>query len=49
MFQMVYEQVLSEVAFLHSLGMSHGDIKPYNVLVPGDTAKITDFGSSIFP
>jgi len=45
----IYEQVLNGVAYLHSLGMSHGDIKPQNVLVSGDTAKITDYGSSIQP
>lgn len=45
----LYEQILSGVAYLHSLGMSHGDLKPQNVLVSGDQAKITDFGSSILP
>ncbi len=29
--------------------MCHGDIKPHNILVSGDTAKITDFGSSVWP
>jgi len=45
----IYEQILSGVAYLHGLGMSHGDIKPQNVLVSGDQAKITDFGSSVLP
>ena len=45
----IYEQILNGVAYLHSLGMSHGDIKPQNVLVSGDQVKITDFGSSILP
>jgi serine/threonine-protein kinase len=45
----LYEQVLAGVAYLHSLGMSHGDLKPQNVLVSGDLAKITDFGNSVLP
>ena len=45
----IYEQVVQGVDYLHQLGMSHGDIKPQNVLVSGDTAKVTDFGSSILP
>ncbi len=45
----IYEQILSGVAYLHGLGMSHGDIKTQNVLVSGDQAKITDFGSSVLP
>ena len=45
----IFAQVLAGVTHLHALGMSHGDIKPQNVLVSGDHAKITDFGSSILP
>lgn len=45
----IYEQILNGVAYIHSLGMSHGDIKPQNVLVSGDQVKITDFGSSVLP
>jgi serine/threonine-protein kinase len=45
----IFAQVLAGVTHLHDLGMSHGDIKPHNVLVSGDYAKITDFGSSILP
>jgi serine/threonine protein kinase len=45
----IYEQILNGVAYIHSLGMSHGDIKPQNVLVSGDQVKITDFGCSILP
>lgn len=43
----VYEQVLDGVCHLHSLSFTHGDIKPQNILVQGDIAKLTDFGSSI--
>ncbi len=45
----IYEQVLRGVAFLHDLGIAHGDIKPHNILVAGDRVKITDFGSSVQP
>jgi serine/threonine-protein kinase len=45
----VYAQILAGVAYLHNLGMAHGDIKPHNVLVAGDQAKVTDFGSSLQP
>jgi serine/threonine-protein kinase len=45
----IFEQVLAGVTHLHDLGMSHGDIKPHNVLVSGEHVKITDFGSSILP
>jgi serine/threonine protein kinase len=43
----LYEQVLDGVCHLHSLRIAHGDIKPQNVLVQGDLAKVTDFGSSL--
>ena len=29
--------------------MAHGDIKPHNILLSGDQAKVTDFGSSLQP
>jgi len=44
-----YEQVLQGVAHLHQIGMAHGDIKPHNILLSGDQAKVTDFGSSLQP
>lgn len=44
-----YEQVLQGVAYLHQMGMAHGDIKPHNILLSGDQVKITDFGSSLQP
>ena len=44
----IYEQVLDGVNHLHNIGISHGDIKPQNILVQGDQAKITDFGSSMY-
>jgi serine/threonine-protein kinase len=42
-----YSQVLEGVCHLHGLGITHGDIKPQNILVGGDTAKLTDFGCSL--
>ncbi|MDZ8035389.1 protein kinase domain-containing protein [Nostoc sp. DedSLP04] len=45
----IYQQVLAGVEHLHRLGMSHGDIKPQNILVSGDQVKLTDFGCSILP
>jgi serine/threonine-protein kinase len=44
-----YQQVLQGVAHLHQLGMAHGDIKPHNILLAGEAAKVTDFGSSLQP
>lgn len=43
----LYEQVLDGVCHLHSLELTHGDIKPQNILVQGDLVKLTDFGSSL--
>lgn len=45
----IYKQVLAGVAHLHTLGISHGDIKPQNILVSGDRVKLTDFGCSVLP
>lgn len=48
----IYEQVLEAVGYLASLDtpVSHGDIKPHNILIgQGDQVKLTDFGSSALP
>ena len=43
---MLYMQILDGVAFIHSKNICHGDIKPQNILIGKDVAKITDFGTS---
>ena len=48
----IYDQVLDAVEYLATLPkpISHGDIKPHNILVgQGDQVKLTDFGSSALP
>ncbi len=48
----IYGQVLEAVAFLAGLEkpVSHGDIKPHNILIgQDDLVKLTDFGSSALP
>ncbi|MCV3262759.1 protein kinase [Vibrio harveyi] len=48
----VFEQVLDAVEYLSDLvpPISHGDIKPHNILIgQNDLVKLTDFGSSALP
>lgn len=48
----IYSQVLEAVDYLARLAnpISHGDIKPHNILIgQGDHVKLTDFGSSALP
>ncbi len=48
----IYEQVLSAIEFLSNRDqpISHGDIKPHNILIgQDDLVKLTDFGSSALP
>jgi len=48
----IYTQVLDAVDYLSNLEkpISHGDIKPHNILVgQDDLVKLTDFGSSALP
>ncbi|KAG8709574.1 hypothetical protein FRC08_018257 [Ceratobasidium sp. 394] len=42
------EQVAEGLAYIHEIGMVHGDLKAVNVLVSDEgTAKLSDFGNSI--
>ena len=37
-------QVLQGLAYAHSQGVVHRDVKPHNMLLTGDQVKLTDFG-----
>ena len=39
-------QILSAVAFLHSIGISHNDLKPDNIIFVGGVPKLFDFNLS---
>lgn len=42
-----FKQIVTGVAYLHSMGVAHRDIKPENLLLDGlGHVKITDFGVS---
>lgn len=48
-FEQIYElfnKILDGIEFIHEKKISHGDIKPQNILVTDDVIKITDFGTS---
>jgi serine/threonine protein kinase len=42
----LFEGILDGVIFMHSKKISHGDLKPDNILINDADIKITDFGSS---
>lgn len=47
--QMVVRQIVDALAYLHSEGIFHGDLKPQNIMLTKDlTVKLVDFGSSNF-
>lgn len=41
-----FKQLVDGVAYLHSQGVCHRDLKPDNILIDGGQIKITDFGVS---
>jgi protein-serine/threonine kinase len=42
-----FKQIVTGVAYLHTMGVAHRDIKPENLLLDGSgVIKITDFGVS---
>jgi serine/threonine protein kinase len=47
----LFEQITRALAFVHTFGITHGDLKPANVLVlkRDRLAKITDFGFGALP
>ena len=41
-------QIIEGIEFIHSKKISHGDIKPNNILLKDNRVKLTDFGTSKF-
>ena len=49
--QMLFQQLMKALAFLHDQNIIHGDLKPQNVLLskkPFAVVKICDFGNARF-
>eukprot|EP01061_Rhynchopus_euleeides_P014240 TRINITY_DN24695_c0_g3_i1.p2 TRINITY_DN24695_c0_g3~~TRINITY_DN24695_c0_g3_i1.p2 ORF type:complete len:294 (+),score=91.99 TRINITY_DN24695_c0_g3_i1:261-1142(+) len=44
--QNIVGQVLQGLAFIHSRGIAHRDVKPENILIKGKRVVISDFGSA---
>lgn len=42
----VFRQVVAALLHLQSLGVSHMDVKPENIMLVGDKVKLADFGSA---
>jgi serine/threonine protein kinase len=46
--KLIFGQVLQAIVWLHSIHMSHGDIKPHNITFLNEQAHLIDFGSMHF-
>jgi len=44
----IIKSLLIQLSRLHDLGICHRDIKPLNILVFGQSPRITDFGSAVY-
>lgn len=45
----ILRKVLAAVARMHWLGVTHGDLRPYNILVEGDRVRFIDFEHMLDP
>ena len=45
--QVIYDHVIREVVRMLAVGVVHGDLPDFNVLVSGDTPAIIDFPQSV--
>ncbi|AGV01515.1 serine/threonine protein kinase [Cannes 8 virus] len=46
--QSVFSDICKGLEFIHKRGIIHADLKPSNILYDGKTAKICDFGLSLY-
>ena len=44
----IFKQIVQAVLFLHSMGITHGDIHDSNVMIAKNSAKLIDFGAATY-